>query len=86
MCVTRIGVDWITFLSSQVMYALPYITWLHPAALLPTQCMRVVLIEPGWQQAEWWPLVCTVPTVSCGKGIHCVKAAEANLGQSFGPS
>jgi hypothetical protein len=86
-CENRIGLDGLTFSSSQVLYAFP------PAALLRKLVprivalgMRVVLIVPVWPQAEWWPLVCTLPTMSCGSVRQCVIEGEANLGHPFGPS
>jgi Reverse transcriptase (RNA-dependent DNA polymerase) len=86
-CERRIGVDGLTFRSTKVLYAFP------PTALLPALVprvvalgLRVVLIIPVWTQAEWWPLVCALPTVSCGKVRHSVVAGEANLSHPFGPS
>jgi hypothetical protein len=77
--VNRIGVYKITFLSSQVVYAFP------PAALLAKLGVQVVVIVPVWQQAEWWPFVCTLPTVRCGDLKQFVIAGEAVLGHLFGP-
>ncbi len=86
-CENRIGVDGLTFVSNQVLYAFP------PAALLRMLVprivalgMRVVLIVPVWPQAEWWPFVGALPTISCGAVRQCVLAGDANISHPFGPS
>jgi hypothetical protein len=86
-CARRVGVDGLTFHSTQVLYAFPPTALLR--ALVPRIValgMRVVLIIPVWPHAEWWPLVCSLQTVSCGKVRHCVAAGQANIRHPFGPS
>jgi hypothetical protein len=65
-----------------------------PPAALPTTLVRkivalgvrVALIVPVWQQAEWWPFVCTLATVRNEKAKHCMIAGEVNSGHPFCPS
>jgi Reverse transcriptase (RNA-dependent DNA polymerase) len=74
-CERRIGIDGLTFKSTKVLYAFPPTALLR--ALVPRVValgLKVVLIIPVWRQAEWWPLVCALPTMRCGKVRHCVVA------------
>jgi hypothetical protein len=86
-CANRVGVDGLTFSSPKVLYAFP------PSALLKVLVpravrlgLRIVLIVPVWRQAVWWPLVCDLPTISCGTVRECVLPGEAALSHPFGPS
>jgi hypothetical protein len=86
-CVNRTGVNELTILSSQVLFPFPLAAFLKP--LLPRMValgVRVVVIVPVWQHAEWWPFVCTPAMVNCGKARHCMVTGKANFGHPFGPS
>jgi Reverse transcriptase (RNA-dependent DNA polymerase) len=86
-CDRRIGVDGLTFTSTRVMFAFPPSALL--AALIPRAIklqLRMVVVMPNWTEAEWWPLVASLPTVECGMVSTCVLAGEAGLAHPFGPS
>jgi hypothetical protein len=83
----RVGVDDLKFRFTQVLYAFPPTALLR--AIVPRIVavgMTVVLIKPVWPHAEWWPLVCALPSVSCGKVRHCVVAGKAQISHPLGPS
>jgi hypothetical protein len=86
-CDKRLGVDGLMFVSSKTLYAFPPSALL--SALIPRAVklnLKIVFVVPVWKQAEWWPLVSTLPKIYCGKVKDCVVAGEAGLCHPFGPS
>jgi Reverse transcriptase (RNA-dependent DNA polymerase) len=86
-CDRRVGVDGLTFTSNQVLFAFP------PSALLAAVIaraiklrLRMVVVMPQWEEAEWWPLVSSLPTIVCGKVQACVVPGESGMVHPFGPS
>lgn len=84
-CERRVGIDGMTFSCPKVLYAFP------PSALLRALIpriqklgLKVVLIVPVWNQAEWWPLVADRPAMQCGQVQDCVIPGEAGLCHPFG--
>jgi hypothetical protein len=85
-CAKRVGVDGLKFRSDKILYAFPPTALLK--ALIPRAVkigLKVVFVVPVWPQQAWWPLVRSLPTISCGRVRDCVVAGEAGLSHPFGP-
>jgi hypothetical protein len=86
-CKQRVGVDGLTFTSAKVLFAFPPSALL--SALIPRAIklgLKMVVVVPQWKEAEWWPLVSSLPTIECGKVQACVMAGESGMEHPFGPS
>jgi hypothetical protein len=79
-------VDGLTFTSTQVLFASPQSALL---AVIPRAIklgLKMVVVVPQWKEAEWWPLVGSLPTKVCGKVQAFLSPGESGMEHPFGPS